>query len=185
MQAADVVGGLWRLGGLPPEALAELTLTGADPVLPSSFAVGTAAQTSIAAAALAACELGHARGQPRQRVAVDMLDAALECTAWFSLDGQVPDLWDKFSGLYGSKDGWVRVHANFAHHRDGALKLMGLDPATATREQAQEAMKSWRAQDFEQAAAERGLVVAALRSFEEWGRPPAGPGGGGPAAAAL
>lgn len=168
MQAADVLDGLWRLGGMPPIALSEITLTGVDPVLPSSFAVGTAAQTSIAAAALAACELGHARGQSRQQVAVDMREASLECSAWFSLDGQVPDVWDKFSGLYACADGWVRVHANFAHHRDGALKLMGLDPATATREQAQEVMKSWRAQDFEQAAAERGLVVAALRSFAEW-----------------
>jgi crotonobetainyl-CoA:carnitine CoA-transferase CaiB-like acyl-CoA transferase len=174
MQTADVLAGLWRLGGMPPQALSFTHLTGADPVLPSSFAVGTAAQTSIAAAALAACELGHARGQPRQTVGVDMVHAALECTAWFSLDGQVPDLWDKFSGLYACSDGWVRVHANFAHHRDGALALLGLSPATATREDAQQAMKRWRAQDFEQAAAERGLVVAALRSFAQWDAHPQG-----------
>jgi crotonobetainyl-CoA:carnitine CoA-transferase CaiB-like acyl-CoA transferase len=174
MQAAEVLAGLWRLGGMPPEALAQVTLTGADPVLPSSFHVGTAAQSSITAAALAACELDHARGQPRQQVAVDMSHAALECTAWFSLDGQVPDLWDKFSGLYACKDGWVRVHANFAHHRDGALRLMGLEPATATREQAEQAMTTWRAHDFEQAAAEHGLVVAALRSFDEWDAHPQG-----------
>ncbi|WP_443273277.1 hypothetical protein [Variovorax sp. JS1663] len=42
----------------------------------------------IAAAALAACELGHGRGVPRQAVSVDMLHAALDCTAWFSLDGR-------------------------------------------------------------------------------------------------
>ncbi len=143
-------------------------LTGSEPVLPSSFAVNTAAQSTIAAAALAACELGHQRGVQRQKVAVDMAHAAIECTGWFSLDGVAPDLWDAFSGLYKSADGWVRVHANFKHHREGALRLLGLDPATATRSQAEEAMLRWRAQEFEAAAGEAGLVAFALRSFAEW-----------------
>ena len=62
MNPLDALTALWSLGGLPPQALAGIALTGSDPVFPSSFAVGTAAQTSIAAAALAACELGHERG---------------------------------------------------------------------------------------------------------------------------
>jgi len=168
MDANTILSHIWSLGGLSPQALDCVDLSGADPVLPSSFAVGTAAQTSIAAAALAACELGHARGQQRQRVGVDMAHAALECEGWFSVNGQVPDLWDPFSGLYACADGWVRVHANFSHHRDGALALLGQVPATAQREDAQHALRSWKALDFEQAAAERGLVVAALRSFAEW-----------------
>lgn len=163
-----VLAGLWNAAGLPSEALGCATLTGTDPVLPSSFAVGAAAQTSIAAAALAACELGHQRGQERQGVAVDMRHAALECTTWFSVDGRVPDAWDPFSGLYRCADGWVRVHANFAHHREGALRLMGLDPAHATRAQAEQAMLARSALEFEEAAAQAGLVVAALRSFEQW-----------------
>ena len=168
MSPGDALTGLWQLAGLSADALPYAQLSGADPVLPSSFAVGTAAQTSIAAAALAACELGHARGQPRQQVSVDMAHAAMECSAWFSLDGRTPDAWDKFSGLYRCSDGWVRVHANFAHHRDGALRLLGLDPASAERADAQQALLSWPALDFEQAAADKGLVVAAVRSFETW-----------------
>jgi crotonobetainyl-CoA:carnitine CoA-transferase CaiB-like acyl-CoA transferase len=162
------LAGLWQLAGLPGEALGFARLTGADPVLPSSFAVGTAAQASVAAAALAACELGHLRGVPRQRVSVDMTHAALDCTAWFSIDGRTPDLWDKFSGLYRCADGWVRIHANFAHHRDGALRLLGLDPASVERADADQAMLSWRAVDFETAAADAGLVATALRSFGQW-----------------
>jgi len=165
---------LWQLAGLPGEALAYADLTGSDPVFPSSFAVGTAAQGTIAAAALAACELGHARGAPRQRVAVDMQHAALECTAWFSLDGKVPELWDRFSGLYRCADGWVRIHANFAHHRDGALRLLGLDPSTADRPAAERVLAGWNAQAFETAAAEAGLVATALRSFEQWDASPQG-----------
>ena len=168
MNPHTVLANIWALGGLPPQALGYVDLQGTDPVLSSSFAVGTAAQTSIAAAALAACELGHARGQPRQTVGTDMTHAALECEGWFSLNGQVIDPWDSFSGLYACADGWVRVHANFAHHRDGALALLGLSSATAQREDAQRALRSWKALDFEQAAADRGLVVSALRSFAEW-----------------
>ena len=174
MSASDILHDLWRQAGLPADALPLARLTGADPVLPSSFAVGAAAQGSIAAAALAACELGHARGVPRQAVAVDMCHAALECTGWFSLDGRVPELWDAFSGLYRTSDGWVRIHANFAHHREGALRLLGLDPATAVRADAEAAMAGWRALDFEEAAAARGLVATALRRFDEWDATPQG-----------
>ena len=94
MNAFDALRSLWLQAGLPEDALSQAQLPGADPVLPSSFAVGTAAQCSIAAAALAACELGHQRGAERQAVSVDMQRAALECTGWFSLDGRVPELWD-------------------------------------------------------------------------------------------
>ncbi len=165
---SNPLAGLWQLAGLPPAALDFAQLTGTDPVWPSSFAVGTAAQTTIAAAALAACELGHQRGVERQTVGVDMAHASADCLAWFSIDGVVPDPWDKFSGLYRTRDGWVRIHANFLHHREGALRLLGLDPATAERKDAEQALLGWDALTFEQAAAEAGLAVAALRSFEQW-----------------
>ena len=177
MNPADTLADLWHSCGLPAQALEHAVLMGRDPVFRSSFAVGTAAQTSIAAAALAACELGHLRGQSPQQVTVDMASAAMECTGWFSLDGKVPALWDKFSGLYACADGWVRIHTNFTHHREGALRLMGLAPTTearATRADAEQAMKSWRATEFEQAAADAGLVVAALRSFDAWDAHPQG-----------
>jgi crotonobetainyl-CoA:carnitine CoA-transferase CaiB-like acyl-CoA transferase len=170
----EALAGLWQLTGLPGPALEFAHLTGSDPVFPSSFAVGTAAQASIAAAALAACELGHLRGAPRQRVGVDMAHASAECTGWFAIDGRAPDPWDAFSGLYRCSDGWVRVHANFAHHRDGALRLLGLDPATATRAQAEQAMSGWRARDYEDASAAAGLVATALRTFAEWDASPQG-----------
>ncbi len=174
MSATDTLSTLWKLAKQPADTLQHVHLTGADPVLPSSFAVGTAAQATVAAAALAAVELGHVRGQPHQQVSVDMTHAALECSGWFSLDGVTPNVWDKFSGLYRCADGWVRIHANFAHHRDGALGLLGLSAETAQRADAERALLSWRAQDFEQAAADAGLVVAACRSFTEWVAHPQG-----------
>jgi len=174
MDTTQALAAIWRQAGLPAEALGQARLGGTDPVLPSSFAVGMAAQSTIAAAALAACELGHARGAERQQVGVDMLPAALECVGWFSVDGKVPDAWDPFSGLYRCADGAVRVHANFAHHREGALRLLGLDPASATRADAEAALRTWRAIDFEDAAAAAGLVATALRSFDQWDATPQG-----------
>ena len=174
MSATDTLAALWKLAKLPDDRLRHASLTGADPVLPSSFAVGTAAQTSVAAAALAAVELGHVRGHPHQQLSVDMTHAALECSGWFSLDGVTPNVWDKFSGLYRCADGWVRIHANFAHHREGALRLLGICADTAQRADAERALRLWRALDFEQAAADAGLVVAACRSFAEWDAHPQG-----------
>ncbi|MDM0112789.1 CoA transferase [Variovorax sp. J22R133] len=174
MNATDCLAALWRAAHLPDEALEFASLTGSGPGLPSSFAVGVAAQSTIAAAALAACELGHARASPRQQVSVDVEHAAVECTGWFSIDGEVPELWDAFSGLYRCADGHVRVHANFAHHRDGALRLLGLDPAKAQRADAEVALMEWKSRDFEDAASAKGLVATALRSFDEWDATPQG-----------
>ena len=174
MSHIGTLAALWKLPELPEATLRCAILTGAEPVLPSSFAVGAAAQTSVSAAPLAAVKLGHVRGQPYQHVSVDMTHAALECSGWFSLDGVTPNAWDKFSGLYRCADGWVRIHANFAHHRNGALRLLGLPADTAKRVDAERALLSWRALDFEQAAADAGLVVAACRSFAEWDVHPQG-----------
>ena len=73
----EAVRSLWVGAGLADDRLAALGLSGAEPALPSSFAVGTASQASLAAAAMAAVEIGRLRGQPEQDVAVDMREAAL------------------------------------------------------------------------------------------------------------
>lgn len=172
---AQALADLWALAQLPPAGLAQITVAGQETVLPSSFDVATAAQASLGAVAGAGAELWHQRsGQARQQVQVDRTHAALECTAYLRLDGQVPALWDKVSGLYPCGDavgapGWVRIHANFAHHRDGALRLLGLPEGDGVeREAVALALRQWAAPQFEQAAADAGLVVAAARSFDEW-----------------
>ena len=49
MQPMQQLAALWTEQGWPATALDNVRLTGTDPVLPSSFAVGTAAQVTIAA----------------------------------------------------------------------------------------------------------------------------------------
>src|SRR6266849_4757427 len=121
--AKHVLAALWCDAGFDEAALSDVDLTGAEPVLPSSFAVGTAAQATIAAAALGAAEVWHLRTGRRQRVRVDMRHAAIEFRSerYLRVDGKAPDdLWDAIAGLYRCGDGrWVRLHTNLPHHRDG------------------------------------------------------------------
>ncbi len=167
--AAQAVQDLWSLLGLAPPALERLSLGGAEPVLPSSFAVGTAAQAGIAAAALAATEVGRARNGVVQQVAVDMRAAAFECCSFLRIDGRVPPLWDPLSGLYRGSTGWLRLHANFAHHRDAALRVLGLPAGPDTPRAAVEAVV--RERDpvaLEEAVIAAGGVAAAVRGLTEW-----------------
>jgi crotonobetainyl-CoA:carnitine CoA-transferase CaiB-like acyl-CoA transferase len=160
---------LWRLGGGDAEALARVVLTGADPVLPSSFRIGAAAQASIAAAGLAAAEFHRQRGGRVQRVSVDMRHAAIEFRSerYMRINGTAPaSFWDPLAGLYTTGDGRrVRLHTNFPHHRAAVLALLGCPPERAA---VQRHLLAWRAVEFETAAAERGAVVAAMRSRAEW-----------------
>ena len=146
-----------------------VTLTGSEPALPSSFAIGTAAQATVAASALAANELWHLRTGRRQRVSVDMRHAGIEFRSerYLRFDGKPPhEHRDKTVGVYRTGDGrWIRLHTNLPHHRAGTLKLLG---AEYDRASVQRAIDRWEAFKLEDAAAAAGLVVTATRSFAEW-----------------
>jgi len=166
-----VLAGLWRTACRDDTALRDVDLTGAEPALPSSFAVGTAAQTTIAAAALAAAQFHRLRTGRSQRVAVDMRHAAIEFRSerYLRVDGEIPqDHHDAIAGLYRCGDGrWVRLHTNLPHHCSGLLTLLGCAHDQA---EVQRALDGWQAEALETAAAEADLVVTACRSFAEWDR---------------
>ena len=175
MHPEQALADLWTEAGMPAEALADVNLTGVDPVLPSSFAIGTAAQAAIGASALAAATIGRQRGGPRQRVAVDMRHAAVEYHSehWLQVNGQPPaEHGDKIAGTYKCGDGrWVRLHTNFPHHRDGVLRLLG---CAYDRDAVAAAVARHGAFEIEDRAAAAGLCVTAMRSFEEWDAHPQG-----------
>ena len=174
MDGAQALSTLWRAADLPLGALDNARLTGTDPVLDSSFAVGAAAQSSVCAAALAATQLGLQRNGMQQAITVDMREAALECFFRFTVDGKTPELWDKLAGVYpcatgGLAGAWVRVHTNFAHHRHDLLRLLGLpEGPRTTRESVAHALMQWDAFALEEAAAQQGALVAAYRTAAEW-----------------
>src|SRR5262249_10040789 len=173
--ARRALGEIWRAGGLSEAALEAIDLTGAEPVLPSSFPVGSAAQATIAAAALAAGELWRLRTGRHQRISVDMRSAAIEFRSerYLRVDGKPPpEHHDEIAGVYRCGDGrWVRLHTNLPHHRDGTLALLG---GRHERTAVERALDGWRAEALETAAAEAGLVVTACRTFAEWDELPQG-----------
>jgi len=172
---ANALAGLWRVAGHDDAALSSAELTGAEPVLPSSFAVGTAAQATIAASALAAGELWRLRTGRRQHVTIDMRAAAIEFRSerYLRVDGKVPaEYHDSIAGLYCCGDGrWVRLHTNLPHHCSGLLGLLGCEH---DRGAVQRTLDRWKAEKLEDAAAAAGLVVTACRSFAEWDAHPQG-----------
>jgi crotonobetainyl-CoA:carnitine CoA-transferase CaiB-like acyl-CoA transferase len=178
MSAPDpriILAGLLRAAGHDVVAMRDVELTGSEPVLPSSFPVGTAAQATIAAATLAAAELWHMRTGRRQRVGVDMRNAAIEFRSerYLRIDGKrAAEYHDTIAGLYRCGDGrWARLHTNLPHHCSGLLALLRCDHDRAA---VQRALDGWQAEVLEAAAAEAGLVVTACRSFAEWDSHPQG-----------
>jgi crotonobetainyl-CoA:carnitine CoA-transferase CaiB-like acyl-CoA transferase len=165
----DILSDLWRLAGGEPAALDAVTLTGAEPQLPSSFRVGAAAQASIAASGLAAAEIWKARSGEPQQLAVDMVHAVVECRSerYLHLDGKPPPpTWDPTAGVYKTRGGrFVRLHTNFPHHRAAICKVLNCEPE---REKIQTALMQWDGEAFETAAYAAGGVVSLMRSYEEW-----------------
>ena len=165
----DVLAALWATAGGDPAALGAVTMTGADPVLPSVFRVGTAAAASVAASALAAAELWHLRRGGRQSVSVDMRRAAIAFRSerYLSVDGAPPpEIWSPVSGHFQAGDGrWVQLHCNFPHHRDGVLEVLGVGEDRAA---VAAAIARRGAEELERESRARGLCVAFVRTPEEW-----------------
>jgi crotonobetainyl-CoA:carnitine CoA-transferase CaiB-like acyl-CoA transferase len=165
----EILADLWTQAGGDVAALDDVTLTGQEPQLPSSFRVGASAQASIAAAGLAAAQIWKMRSGQSQNVAVDMRHAVVECRSerYLRVDGKPPGpTWDVIAGVYKTRDGrFVRLHTNFRHHRDAVCKVLGCEPE---REKVQAALMQWDAEAFETAAYAAGGVVSMMRSREEW-----------------
>ena len=171
--AAGALREIWGAAGGDLADLQHATIEGVDPQYPLAFRVGTVAAASIAGAGLAAARLWHARTGRWQRVTVSMRHAAAAFRSERYLrvgDTPSPELWDPFSGYYRTGDGrWVQLHTNFAHHRERALRVLGLDAARTTeRTEAERAMLAWGGQAVEDALAEAGGCGYLARTPEEW-----------------
>src|SRR5882724_5783802 len=165
----EILGDIWTSAGGDAAALDAVKLTGDEPQLPSSFRVAAAAQTSVAAAGLAAAEIWKLRSGQSQGVAVDMRHAVVECRSERYLrvaDTPPPPTWDAIAGVYKTRDQrFVRLHTNFRHHRDAVCKVLNCKPE---RDEVQAALMQWDGEAFETAAYAGGCVVAMMRSHQEW-----------------
>ena len=135
---------------------------------PAAFAVSELAATSTGLATQATASL-LASTRP---VEVNVRLAS----RWFQhsfmpLNRPAPALWDAFAGDYASRDGWIRLHTNAAHHRQAMERVLGQHPdrAALARE-----VERWRAGELEQAIIDAGGCAAAMRSSAAWQQHPQG-----------
>jgi crotonobetainyl-CoA:carnitine CoA-transferase CaiB-like acyl-CoA transferase len=160
---------IWTLAQCDPTALRSVSLTGADPGLPSVYQVGSLASATIAATGLAAAEYHRLRTGRRQHVAVEMRRALASFRSERYLridDGPPPALRDPVTGFYETRDGrWIQLHTNFAHHLHGVLQVLGCenDPAAVAA-----AIRGWDGSRLDQTLAEAGLCAALIRTPHEW-----------------
>ena len=174
-EAAIALEKLWTLAGCEPAVLERVTLTGADPILPTDFKIGTAASAVIAAGALSASEIWRLRTGRGQSIAVDLRAAvaAFRSERYLRADS-LPDLQlrDPIFGFYQAGDGrWIQIHSNLPHHHEGALRVLGCQD---TREAVTAAVATWTAGDLENAFAAAGLPTGMVRSRSEWHAHPQG-----------
>nr|WP_225312197.1 CoA transferase [Microbispora cellulosiformans] len=108
-------------------------------------------------------------GSRDPEVAIDVRHAAVafQSERHFRTDGKAMDVWAALSGDYPASDGWVRLHCNFDHHRDAALRALGLAPGSG-REAVERACAGRAAVEVEEAVVREGGCAAALRSRAEW-----------------
>src|SRR4051812_21741256 len=168
----EILADIWAKAGGDPAALNAVKLTGDEAQLPSSFRVAAAAQVSIAATGLAAAGIWKMRSGQAQDVAVDMRHAVVECRSerYLRVDGKPPPpAWDAIAGVYKTRDGFVRLHTNFPHHRDAVCKVLNCRPE---RDEVQAALMQWGGEAFETAAYTSGGVVAFMRPHDQWSATP-------------
>jgi hypothetical protein len=107
--------------GEPALAAAALELPVASVPLASRLATDVLAWTSVTAATL----MTGAEALPDpDRVAI-----AYRSERVLRIDDVAPPVWAPLSGFWSTADGWIRTHANYAHHADRLRIALGLSPS--------------------------------------------------------
>lgn len=162
------------IAGWADEQPAEVAFTGGtDPVLPTPFRIGAAGAATIAASGLAAAQLWQVRTGRRQRVAVDLRQAAasLRSGHYMKLAGAgVSAARNTIMGVYPTGDGrWSYLHCNFPNHRAAALAVLGV---AEDRDAVARAVATWNAAELEEAIIAANGAGGMARSQAEWAKHP-------------
>src|SRR5215475_11554184 len=160
----------------------KLTFYGRDPIIASPHRFGTMAAIGLAAKAVAVAALWRHRTGEGQEIAVDVRKALRRFAGFFDLkwetiNGRPPvvlgDPLNPFSTLpllYETQDGRHVVPLNI--YPKLAVRTLGLLKCGASTEAVRSAIRQWRADDLENAGAEAGVVMAKVRTFEEFRKEP-------------
>ena len=158
----------------------KLTFYGRDPIVPSPIRFGTMAAIGLAAKAVAVAALWQCRTGEGQDIAVDVRKALRRFCGffdrkWETINGRPPAMGEATNPFFPSRE--VPL---FRETRDGRYVVaLNIYPKLCARalsflrcggsaESVQNAILQWRAEDLENAAAEAGLVIATVRTYEEF-----------------
>jgi hypothetical protein len=156
---------------LAPQVLSQVQFDGAGD-LASIFAVSDFAAAAVASAAAAVAQLNATCFGTAPRVTVSRRLASL----WFGFSiapvgWTLPAPWDPIAGDYPASDGWIRLHTNARHHREAALKVLGV---SADKAAVAQAVSTWSADALESAVIECKGCAAAMRAMASWATHPQG-----------
>ena len=122
---------------------------------------------SVAALCGAARRAGATGALATEGVDPARVAAAFQSDRLFLLDGRPVDGFAPLSGFFRTSDGWVRTHANYAHHRSRLLRVLDL-PDGATRDDVTGRLEGVTAAELEDAAASAGAIAVRVRTEAEW-----------------
>lgn len=113
----------------------------------------------------------------RHRVATSaaLVAASFDSIRHLRVAGSAPDVWAPLSGFHPTRDGWVRLHANYPHHAERLTAALGISaPPKDAAPQLSAALLDRTALEVESAVRAAGGVAAAVRTPAQWLASPMG-----------
>lgn len=163
-----------QLGGDKP-ALSAVSFTGEGAELPSVYPVSDFAAATVAAATLAVAEwAAHGNNRTLEPVTIDRAHAALAFRSERHIERpgrDWPSLWDPMAGDYPTRDGFIRLHTNYPHHRAAAERVLG--PGD-DRERVSREIAARSAEAIENDIVGENGCAAAMRTTDQWAAHPQG-----------
>lgn len=137
--------------------------------LPARLPVMALAMGSVAALAASANRYRSAVGLAEHPVRLDpeRIAASFASDRLLRIDGAPVSGFAPLSGFFETSDGWVRTHGNYEHHRQRLLQVLGL-PEDSGRDEASAKLRTSRAREVEDRAADAGAIAVRVRTEAEW-----------------
>jgi len=169
---------LGEIGMSAADSGGKLTFYGQDPIVPSRIRFATMAGIGLAAKTIAAAAVWRDRTGQGQDIHVDIRKAFRRFGGffegiWETVNGRSPAMgffenspFFKFPLFRETRDGRHVVTLNF--YPKLLQRALSFFRCSDNVESLQNAILEWRADDLETAAAEEGLVLAKVRTFEEF-----------------
>ncbi len=178
---------LMKVRGLGLPEADEVSITGADPVIPAHFKLGEAAAGVLAGVGVAVTDIHELKTGARQKVSIDVRQAAAAMRSGSYLEKPAANGgWARapmspsrehsrsMTAPWQCKDGrWFLSHFNLPHLQKRVLGVLGCD---ADPRAVEKAMATWDAQDLDDAIAEARACGSVVRSNAEWMAHPHGAG---------